>query len=156
MLGALTIERGVDAVSYLALLVGATWTLGLPEPVARWRTAASAALAVAIGALLLTAVPRRRPDASLPPSLPVPGRAGAITRYRRRLVPGMGDVSAPGPLSAAMALSMAAWGAAAATYHLTARAAHLGLPLAGSVAALLMVGASFLVRATPGQRRSSR
>jgi uncharacterized membrane protein YbhN (UPF0104 family) len=49
-----------------------------------------------------------------------------------------------------MVLSLAAWSLQVATYHVAARAAHLPLPLAGSVAALLAVGLSFLVRATPG------
>jgi uncharacterized membrane protein YbhN (UPF0104 family) len=56
----------------------------------------------------------------------------------------------PGRLVAGMVLSLAAWSLQVATYHLAARAAHLPLPLTGSVAALLAVGISFLVRATPG------
>jgi uncharacterized membrane protein YbhN (UPF0104 family) len=49
-----------------------------------------------------------------------------------------------------MLLSLGAWSLQVATYHLAARAVHLPLPLAGSIAALLAVGISFLVRATPG------
>jgi uncharacterized membrane protein YbhN (UPF0104 family) len=49
-----------------------------------------------------------------------------------------------------MALSLGAWALQVATYHLVARAAHLALPVAGSIAGLLAVGISFLVRATPG------
>src|SRR3954463_681581 len=56
----------------------------------------------------------------------------------------------PGRLAAGMVLSLAAWSLQVATYHLAVRATHLPLPLAGSVAALLAVGISFLVRATPG------
>ena len=56
----------------------------------------------------------------------------------------------PARLAAGMAISLAAWSLQVATYHLAARAAHLPLPLTGSIAALLAVGISFLVRATPG------
>jgi uncharacterized membrane protein YbhN (UPF0104 family) len=45
---------------------------------------------------------------------------------------------------------VAAWALQVATYHLVALAAHLSLPFAGSVAAMLAVGISFLIRATPG------
>ena len=150
VLAALTIERMLDAVSYLALLVGAAWMLELPEPVARWRTAASVTLAVATVVLLLTAMQRRRPGVSPASSPPAPGRVSAIGRYLRRFARGMMDVATPTRLAVAMLLSVAAWALQLATYHLTARAAQLELPLAGSVVALLMVGVSFLVRATPG------
>jgi uncharacterized membrane protein YbhN (UPF0104 family) len=59
-------------------------------------------------------------------------------------------VATPSRLASALVLSLLAWSLQVATYHLTARAAHLPLPLAGSVAAMLAVGISFLVRATPG------
>jgi uncharacterized membrane protein YbhN (UPF0104 family) len=59
-------------------------------------------------------------------------------------------VAGPKRLAAGILLSLAAWSLQVVTYHLAARAAHLPLPLAGSIAAMLAVGISFLVRATPG------
>jgi uncharacterized membrane protein YbhN (UPF0104 family) len=148
VLAALALERALDVVSYLVLLVSAAWILDLPAHIARWRGGAAAVLALA--ALLLAALgarTRRGPFAA-------PGGAGApvgpLVAYLRRMRSGAALVAAPPRLAAGMLLSLAAWSLQVATYHLAAGAAHLPLPLAGSVAAMLAVGISFLVRATPG------
>lgn len=146
VLSALTLERGLDVVSYLALLVTAAWTTPLPPHVARWRLLAAGALTVAVVALLaLGASARRAPAREL--ERPAGGRVAAYLRHVRG---GVARLATPGRLAAAMALSLAAWVLQIATYHLVAKAAHLPLPVAGSVAALLAVGIAFLVRATPG------
>jgi uncharacterized membrane protein YbhN (UPF0104 family) len=91
---------------------------------------------------------------------------GIGTRRGRRAPTGMAATSTPSHASGfwraftdlgslrlmtlALALSLFAWALQVATYHLVARAAHLRLPLTGSVAAVLSVGISFLIRATPG------
>ena len=55
-----------------------------------------------------------------------------------------------GRLAAALGLSMISWFAQVATYHLAAVAADFPITLAGTIAALLAVNLSFLLRATPG------
>jgi len=47
-------------------------------------------------------------------------------------------------------LTLLAWAAQLATFAFAAAAAHLTLPLAGNLAALLAVNVSLIVRATPG------
>jgi Predicted integral membrane protein len=123
VLGALTLERTLDVLSYLTLLVSVAWTVDLPDHIARWRSGAAGALALL--ALSLAAL--------------------GAGRWR-----GMARIATPSRLMAGLLLSLAAWSLQVATYHLAARAAHLPLPLAGSIAALLAVGISFLIRATPG------
>lgn len=148
VLAALAIERTLDAVSYLVLLVTAAWMLDLPEHIAHWRGAATAALALAVGLLVaLGSVPRRCSTGD--PRIGVV-TGGPILDYFRRVRAGTAMIATPRRLTAALALSLLAWSLQVATYHLTAQAAHLPLPLAGSVAAMLAVGISFLVRATPG------
>lgn len=110
--GALALERALDAVSYLTLLVAATWMLELPDTLVRWRTAASVALAIIVTLLVLLAPPAR--------------------------------------LAITLLLSLGAWALQVATYHSVALAAHLPISLSGSIAALLAIGISFLIRATPG------
>ena len=66
------------------------------------------------------------------------------------MLDGVALVASPGRLAAGIFLSLVAWSLQVATYHLTALALHLSLPLAGSIAALLAVGIGFVVRATPG------
>ncbi|HET7189143.1 MAG TPA: lysylphosphatidylglycerol synthase transmembrane domain-containing protein [Gemmatimonadaceae bacterium] len=148
VLAALALERTLDAVSYLALLVTAAWMLDLPEHIAHWRGAAAAALAVATALLVALglAARRRAPVADHTPAT----TGGRLSGYLGRMRSGTAMVATPPRLAAALVLSLLAWSLQVATYHLTARAAHLPLPLAGSVAAMLAVGISFLVRATPG------
>jgi uncharacterized membrane protein YbhN (UPF0104 family) len=123
VLAALALERTLDMLSYLTLLVAAAWMVDLPEHIARWRVAAASVLAAL--ALLL----------------------GALGAGKWRATARM---ASPSRLGIGLLLSLGAWSLQVATYHLAARAAHLPLPLTGSIAALLAVGISFLVRATPG------
>ena len=148
VLAALALERMLDAVSYLVLLVIAAWMVDLPEHIAHWRGAAAAVLAFAVALLVtLGLAARRRTPVSDHPSAATGGR---LSGYLRRVRSGTALVATPSRLAIALVLSLLAWSLQVATYHLTARAAHLPLPLAGSVAAMLAVGISFLVRATPG------
>jgi uncharacterized membrane protein YbhN (UPF0104 family) len=123
VLAALALERTLDILSYLTLLVSVAWMVDLPDHIARWRGAAAGVLAVL--ALLLAML--------------------GTGKWR-----GAARMATPSRLVAGLLLSLAAWSLQVATYHLAARAAHLPLPLTGSIAALLAVGISFLVRATPG------
>ena len=151
VLAALAVERGFDALSYLALLVSAAWLLPLPPALIRWRLTASVALglgALAIAWMLMRArdAPRNSADAL---------RAGALTRspvagYAGRFLAALGNTVSTGSFAAGAALSIVAWLLQVATYHLVARATNSPLPVAGSIAALLAVGVSFLVRPTPG------
>ncbi|MFL5521063.1 MAG: lysylphosphatidylglycerol synthase transmembrane domain-containing protein [Gemmatimonadales bacterium] len=148
VLAALALERTLDIASYLLLLVSVAWMVELPAHIARWRSGAALVLAI-VGLLVvvLGAAARRAPSNRLGGGAPSGGRLGA---YLHRMRTGAALSATPARLVAGMALSLAAWSLQVATYHLAARAAHLPLPLTGSVAALLAVGISFLVRATPG------
>jgi uncharacterized protein (TIRG00374 family) len=148
VLAALALERMLDVVSYLTLLVSAAWMVDLPGHIARWRGGAAVVLAVVVLLVIVvgTRVRRTGSDRTSQPVVPV----GRLTAYLRRMREGAALVATPSRLVAGMLLSLAAWALQVATYHLAARAAHLPLPLAGSIAALLAVGISFLVRATPG------
>jgi uncharacterized protein (TIRG00374 family) len=148
VLAALALERALDIVSYLVLLVGAAWMLELPPHIARWRVGAAVLLGLAALTLIVLATMVRRDD---PTGATGPGtKGGRIIDYLRRVRGGVSHVASPARVVVATLLSLAAWALQVATYHLVALAAHLPLPLAGSVAAMLAVGISFLVRATPG------
>ena len=167
VLAALAIERALDAVTYLILLVAAAWFLPLPRSIARWSWAASIALVVVLAALGVLAWrsgrPTVRPNA-IDGERPLVGgrdlgsqstnaRLSLIDRlrgYASRFASSAAAVAGPGRLATALLLSIAAWVLQIATYDFVARAALLPLPIAGSVAALIAIGVSFLVRATPG------
>jgi uncharacterized protein (TIRG00374 family) len=145
VLAALAVERALDAVSYLVLLGAAAWLLPLPEHIARWRGAGSVVLLAAVSALIALGVVARRARKA-PPASGSPG----IPSYLRRFLRGVTEVGSPSRIALALAISLAAWALQVATYHFAVAAVHLPLPLGGSVAAMLAVGISFLVRATPG------
>ena len=151
VLAALAVERGFDALSYLVLVVGAAWLLPLPSVLLRWRDVAGVVLGVAVLAVAYMLVRFR----NAPHPVPDVNCAGGDTpsplvRYTGHFRSAISSVTSAGSFAAGAALSVVAWLLQVATYHLVARATSSALPVAGSVAALLAVGVSFLVRATPG------
>jgi uncharacterized protein (TIRG00374 family) len=145
--GALALERVLDAVSYLALLVSASWLLEVPDAVARWRTSASVGLGLLAIVMTSLGLVARCGGFSSAESA---AERGKVHAYLRRFGASVATLGTPARLSGAMALSLLAWTLQVVTYHLVARAAHLPVPFAASVGAMLAIGISFLVRATPG------
>ena len=141
VLAALAMERLLDAVSYLLLLVGAAWLLDVPPLIVRWRTPATGVLALVALALVALTLWERADG---------PDPTGRLHGYLVRFAAGISELASTPRLAVGMGLSLGAWALQVATYHVAAIAAHLPIPITGSVAALLTVGISFLVRATPG------
>lgn len=141
VLAALAMERLLDVVSYLLLLVGAAWLLDVPRAIVRWRMPATVAFTIVLLVLLVLTVQDRAEG---------PDPTGRIHAYLVRFAASVFELASLPRLTAAMGLSIGAWALQVATYHVAAMAAHLPIPITGSVAALLTVGISFLVRATPG------
>ena len=147
--GALALERVLDAVSYLALLAGATLLLEMPDALLDWRIEACVALAFAVLALTVLGIVGRSATPGVVGALEARA-TGRVQLHLRRFVDSVAESGSPARLAAGLLLSLGAWGLQVATYHSIALAAHLPIPLAGSVAALLAIGISFLIRATPG------
>ncbi len=144
---ALALERVLDAVSYLTLLVAAAWMMDLPEMLLRWRTAASLALALVVVALVVLGTSGRSDEQV--PRLGL-GTTSRVRSYAQRFTSSANALASPARLAVTMLLSLGAWALQVVTYHTVARAAHLPISLSGSIAALLAIGISFLIRATPG------
>lgn len=140
VLATLALDRAFDAVAFLVFLVSCAWLSALPPQLARWRALATAALVVASVVMVAFGVRPRRAPAS---AAEARGYWGAFADALHH----SGSLARSG---GALLLSAAAWLLQIATYHLGAYAVGLPLPLAGSAAAVLAVGASFAVRATPG------
>ena len=151
VLAALAVERGFDFLSYLALLVAAAWLLPLPPALIRWRFIASVALGLVTLAIAWMLV-RARDAPRVPDTVPGADTVAPspVARYAGHFLAALGNTASTGSFAAGAALSVVAWLLQVATYHLVAHATNSPLPIAGSVAALLAVGVSFLVRATPG------
>ena len=139
VVGALAAERILDLLSYLTLLVSSAWILDLPPMLTRWRTVGTATLALAT--LLFVAYGMTHGDrgVSTDPSFRL-----------RRYLSVVRELASPRRLAVAILISFCAWVLQVATYYTVAQGAHLEMPFSGSVAAMLAIGISFLIRATPG------
>lgn len=148
VLATLALERLFDLVGYVLLFSAAATFLPLPGSLARVRPFAIAVLTL-MGALLWWLL--SRPDAG-------DGAAAAsemnwgerFKAYWARFAHTLGAVSSFRRFTAALLLSLAAWGLQVATYHVTAQASHFSITLVGTIVALLAVNLGFAVRATPG------
>ena len=160
ILATLAIERVFDLVGYVLFLAVAALALPLPDALERWRWPAAATLIVALGLLywmVLRARVRRASgvlavfDAIPPVDAGLLARSGVRLRNARgQFLNAMAQIAGFRRFSAALLLSILAWGLQLATFAWTATAAGLHLPLAGDVATLLAVNLGFLFRATPG------
>ena len=144
---ALAIERALDAVSYLTLLVCAAFALDLPAELLRWRMTAAVALACCLVALLALSATSRMRDGEGEGDTMLRGR---IRSAARTFASSVSETATAPRLGSGLLLSLCAWALQVATYHAIALATHLPLSLSGSVAAMLAIGISFLFRGTPG------
>ncbi|HEU4629123.1 MAG TPA: lysylphosphatidylglycerol synthase transmembrane domain-containing protein [Gemmatimonadaceae bacterium] len=153
VLATVALDRLVELLSCVALLVAAPLVLPLPAPLRDWRGRGAAALAVVVAlcALLMWRAARRRPGAALPPlAAPTAGRLPAVRAYLARFAHGVTGLALPRRVGAALALSLLSWAGQAAVYHLTSRAAGFPASFAASAAAMLAVNLAFVVQTTPG------
>ncbi len=152
VLAALTMERLFEFIGYFVLLVTAAYLPGVSPSIARYRILAIVGLLVLLG--LMGYLLRAGPGARATPRAVTHGTAiGAINKvreYLKHFASSMAGMATLPRLGAAFGLTMLSWVLQVVCYHATARAAHLPLPLVGSVSALLAVNIGFLMRATPG------
>jgi uncharacterized membrane protein YbhN (UPF0104 family) len=131
----LGLDRLFDPVCFALLLIVATFTIRLPVLLTHARGLAATCL-ISLGVVLgvLFAMSRRG----------LPNDRSESWRGRVRAL------STPTRLLPAFAISLGVWTMQIATFALVARATSIALPLAGSVAAMLLADMGLLLRATPG------
>jgi glycosyltransferase 2 family protein len=147
VLATLAMERLFELMGWAFTLSLAVTLLPLPESL---NIARPAALAMLVGMAAFLVYLLRHPGQ---PSLPVIAGDGMLHRARRfgrDFMQAMRAISSGPRFVAALLVSMMVWAMQIATYHLTAIAAGLPLPLVGTIAAMLAVNIGFAVRATPG------
>jgi len=152
VLATLALERLFDPVGFVILLVYGIVVFSLPPSLEKWKVPAELFL-VGIAALLIWFVYSARNVT--PDSLPVRrDEAKGIGRKLRSYLSGFAVSTrslTTGPrFLGALVLSMLSWAGQIWTFQLAAAAAHVRIPDAGSLAALLATNLGLAIRATPG------
>jgi uncharacterized protein (TIRG00374 family) len=152
ILATLALERLFDPVGFVILLVFGVLTFSLPPSLEKWHLPAEIALVLI--AILLTwfvyasrhAKPQHVPERRAKPR----GIAGGVRAYLVKFAASTQYLTTGPRFVAALVLSMLSWVGQLVTFQLAANAAHVDIPLAGSLAALLAINLGLLIRATPG------
>jgi uncharacterized protein (TIRG00374 family) len=148
VLATLALERLFELIGYVIMLALAVSLLPLPPAIERTRPFAWFALALIAGFLIYLVRRPESPDQVIA-STELGWRA-KTKQYGTRFMQALAGISTGPRFGAALALSVGIWALQVTTYALTAKAAHLHLPLVGTVAAILAVNIGFAIRATPG------
>lgn len=151
VLATLALERLFDLVGFMVLLVYGIIAYDLPASLERWALPAELALA-AVFAFLVWFVYVSRKD-TLPPQRDGTLHHGFFQRarvYLKGFAASTRTLTTGPRFAGALVISMIAWAGQIATFQLAASAAHVSIPAAASLAALLATNLGLLVRATPG------
>jgi glycosyltransferase 2 family protein len=152
VLASMAMEKLFDPIGFVILLVAGVLVFELPPQFERWKIPAELLL-VAIVLLLVFfvyATRRMKPEH-------VPERRAKPRTFMgkfRAYFASFGQTAArlaTGPrFLAAIVLSLASWACQLWTFDLAASAAHVPIPLGGSLACLLGINVGLIIRATPG------
>ncbi len=152
VLATVALERLFDPVGFVILIVVGVLVFKLPPSLERWHLPAEIALALI--AILLTwfvyasrhVQPEHVPERRATPR----GIAGRVRDYLIKFAASTRSLTTGPRFASALILSMLAWVGQLVTFQFAADAAHVNIPIAGSLAALLAVNLGLLIRATPG------
>jgi phosphatidylinositol alpha-mannosyltransferase len=154
ILATAALDRLLDPVGFVILLAIGVVAFDLPPELAQLRWPALVAVTVVIALVVWLTLSGRAPDAALPGESDARPEVHGWWAKTRRWLADFGNSMrelASGPrVIWILLLTLAAWITQLATFALAASAAHVRLPLAGDLAALLAVNVSLVLRATPG------
>jgi uncharacterized protein (TIRG00374 family) len=138
----LAMERIFDPICFLLLLVTATFTIPLPSPFLHARVAAVVVLLIAtVGFLVLMHAPNAETVSGT-----ISGWRLQVHRFRSRVA----ALATPARVASALACSIGVWMFQLLEYAVVARSAGVQLPFGASVAAMVLINAGLVFRATPG------
>lgn len=152
VLASVALDKLFDPIGFVMLLVGGVLIFNLPPQFERWRVPAELLLAAIVILLAFfvyatrNAKPEHEPERRAVPRT-FAGRVKAyLTSFGRTA-----RLLASGPrFGMAIVLSLLSWAAQLATFAYAASAAHVSIPIAGSLACLLAINVGLILRATPG------
>jgi uncharacterized protein (TIRG00374 family) len=152
VLASLALEKLFDPIGFVMLLVFGVLAFQLPPQFERWKIPAELLLVIIVAALVFFVYATRNIKPEHIPERRAKPRtfAGKVRAYLVSFGHTAGRLATGPRFLAAMVLSILSWGCQLATFHLAAAAAHVSIPLAGSLACLLGINVGLIVRATPG------
>jgi uncharacterized protein (TIRG00374 family) len=152
VLASAALERLFDPIGFVILLVFGVLVFDLPPQFEAWKIPAVGVLIVIIGLLAFFVYATRNAtpgDTSVQRAQPA-GVGGKVKAYLVSFAQTAGHLATGPRFLGAAILSLAGWGLQLATFALAASAAHVSIPIAGSLACLLAINVGLVLRATPG------
>lgn len=152
VLATLALERLFDPVGFVILLVYGIVVFSLPPSLERWRLPAELLLVVIAGLLTWFVYSSRNAKASQvrKEREQAVGMWARLKAYLSGFAFSTRTLTSGPRFLAALVLSMLSWMCQVLTFEYAANAAHVDMPHAASLAALLAINLGLLIRATPG------
>ncbi len=152
VLATMALERLFDPIGFVFLLVFGVIVFQLPPQFEAWKTPAEILLVVIVLVLVFFVYATRRMKPEHVPERRARPRTlkEKIRVYFTTFGRTAGRLATGPRFVAAILLSLASWACQLWTFELAAAAAHVNIPLAGSLACLLAINVGLILRATPG------
>jgi hypothetical protein len=152
VLASMALEKLFDPIGFVMLLVFGVIVFQLPPQFERWKVPAEILLVVIVLLLVFFVYATRHIKPEHVPERRAKPRTvwGKIRAYFTSFGQTAGRLATGPRFLAAMLLSLAAWACQLWTFQLAAAAAHVSIPLAGTLACLLGINVGLIIRATPG------
>jgi glycosyltransferase 2 family protein len=151
VLASMALEKLFDPIGFVIFLVFGVLVFDLPAQFEAWKIPAVALLVVIIAllAFFVYATRNAKPGTVTRREAPT-GALGKVKAYLASFAATAGHLATGPRFLGAMILSLAGWALQLVTFALAAAAAHVSIPIAGSLACLLAINVGLVLRATPG------
>jgi uncharacterized protein (TIRG00374 family) len=152
VLASMALEKLFDPIGFVFLLVFGVLAFELPPQFERWKVPAEILLVVIVLLLVFFVYATRHIKPEHVPERRAKPRTlwGRVRAYFVSFGQTAGRLATGPRFLVATVLSLAGWGLQLWTFELAAEAAHVPIPLAGSLACLLGINVGLIIRATPG------
>lgn len=152
VLASMAMEKLFDPIGFVILLVAGVLIFELPPQFERWKLPAELLLVVIVLLLVFFVYATRRMKPEHVPERRAKPRTfmGKVRAYFASFGQTAARLATGPRFLAAIVLSLASWACQLWTFDLAASAAHVQIPLAGSLACLLGINVGLIIRATPG------
>ena len=152
VLASMALEKLFDPIGFVILLVYGVLAFQLPHQFERWKVPAEILLVVIVALLFFFVYATRRMKPEHVPERRARPRTvwGRVRAYFSSFGQTAGRLATGPRFLAAIALSLGSWACQLWTFQLAAAAAHVSIPVAGSLACLLGINVGLIIRATPG------